>query len=379
MPLPENFIGNAGWGQAAVEIPQRINTSNSINEILAFARSHRATDVHLSSLRQIAFRQFGQLHIVSPDSLTTERLRALMVEILPNDVMQEFDKTGDGEYVYALNGFGRFRMSMLKHHNGIDLTIRCIPQEIPSFEASGMPLACGQLTKWSQGIVLISGPAGCGKTTTLSILINMINQTRHDHIVTIEQPIEVIFQPDKCQITQREIDTHTLTQDNALRAALREDPDVLVISELRDLPTIQLAIKAAETGHLVFGSMNTVSASQTISRVIDSFASEEQSIVRNMLSESLRGVICQQLIPRADGQGMVVAYEVLVVTPSVANLIRESKYTQINNTMTTGKSFGMILMENSLHTLVLRGDITPTQAMEHSSNPNTIAQLLANK
>ncbi len=186
-------------------------------------------------------------------------------------------------------------------------------------------------------MVLITGPAGCGKTTTLAALVDLINQTRHDHIITIEEPIEIVYEPKQCQITQREINTHTLSQANALRAALREDPDILVVSELRDLNTIQLAVSAAETGHLVFGTMNTVNAVQTISSIIDSFPAEEQSIIRNMISESLRGVICQQLIPKKDGTGMVPAYEVLIVNPPVANLIRSNKITQINNAITTGK------------------------------------------
>ena len=172
-----------------------------------------------------------------------------------------------------------------------------------------MTAACANLTKWAQGMVLITGPAGCGKTTTLASLIEMINVNRHDHIITIEEPIEIVYEPKHCQITQREINTHTLSQANALRAALREDPDILIVSELRDLTSIQLAVTAAETGHLVFGTMNTTNAAQTISSVIDSFPAEEQGIVRNMISESLRGVISQQLIPKKDGTGMVPAYE----------------------------------------------------------------------
>ena len=274
---------------------------------------------------------------------------------LPKNILDRFEKTGDAEYVHTINGHGRFRMALMKQRNGWDLTARLIPMEIPKFENTGMPAACANLTKWAQGMVLITGPAGCGKTTTLAVLIEMINQNRHDHIISIEEPIEIVYEPKQCQITQREIDTHTLSQNNALRAALREDPDILVVSELRDLNTIQLAVTAAETGHLVFGTMNTVNASQTISRIIDSFPAEEQSIIRNMISESLRGVICQQLIPKKDGTGMVPAYEVLIVNPSVANLIRADKITQINNAIATGKSSGMILMDNSLENLANEG------------------------
>jgi len=225
--------------------------------------------------------------------------------------------------------------------------------------------------------VLVTGPAGCGKTTTLAALVEMINQNRHDHIISIEEPIEIVYEPKQCQITQREINTHTLSQGNALRAALREDPDILVVSELRDLGTIQLAVSAAETGHLVFGTMNTTNAAQTISRVIDSFPAEEQSIIRNMISESLRGVICQQLIPKKDGTGMVAAYEVLVVTSSVANLIREGKITQITNAITTGKNSGMVLMDNSLEVLANAGMISTQEACERATNPATMMQLIS--
>ena len=255
--------------------------------------------MHIGALKPIIFRQFGQLKNITAESLNcgpnqTFDHRPLCLKKL----WSIFEKTGDAEYVHTINGYGRFRMAIMKQRNGWDLTARLIPMDIPKFENTGMPDSCANLTKWAQGMVLITGPAGCGKTTTLAVLVEMINQNRHDHIITIEEPIEIVYEPKQCQITQREINTHTLSQDNALRAALREDPDILVVSELRDLSTIQLAITAAETGHLVFGTMNTVNAAQTISRVIDSFPAEEQSIIRNMISESLRGVICQQLIPK---------------------------------------------------------------------------------
>ncbi|MCP3682161.1 MAG: Flp pilus assembly complex ATPase component, partial [bacterium] len=185
---------------------------------------------------------------------------------------------------------------------------------------SGMPESCKRLTQWAQGLVLITGPAGCGKTSTLSTLVDYINQTRDEHIITIENPIEIVYVPKRCQVTQRELNRHTLSQHNALRAALREDPDVLVVSELRDLESIQLAVTAAETGHLVFGTMNTNNASQTVSSLIDSFPPDEKAIITSMIAESLRGVICQQLIPKKDGKGVVPAYEILVVNSAVSSM-----------------------------------------------------------
>jgi len=358
-------------------MPTQISPTSSLNEILIFARHENASDVHLGALKPIIYRQFGRLKNITTETLSADQISQMITSALPKDILDRFNKTGDNEFVHTIDGHGRFRMSMMKQRDGWDLTARLIPMEIPKFENTGMPASCANLTKWAQGMVLITGPAGCGKTTTLASLVEMVNQNRHDHIITIEEPIEIVYEPKNCQITQREVNVHTLSQDNALRAALREDPDILVVSELRDLGTIQLAVTAAETGHLVFGTMNTTNAAQTISRVIDSFPAEEQSIIRNMISESLRGVICQQLIPKKDGSGLIPAYEVLIVTSSVANLIREGKIAQISNAITTGKNSGMRLMDNSLETLANGGLITPQEACERATNPANMLQLVS--
>ncbi len=265
----------------------------------------------------------------------------------------------------------------MKQRDGYKITARLIPMEIPKFEATGMTNSCANLTKWAQGLVLITGPAGCGKTTTLAVLVELINQAKYDHIVTIEQPIEIVYEPKKSQITQREVNLHTLTIHAALRAALREDPDILVVSELRDLQTKQLAISAAETGHLVFGTMNTVNAAQTISRLIDSFPADEQPIIRNMVSESLRGVISQQLVPKKDGSGVVPAYEILIVNNPIANLIREGKISQINNAITTGRAAGMVLLDTSLEQLVKNNVISKEEALDRATNPTIMLQALS--
>lgn len=375
-PLPQDFVGKTGRGQHSLTIPQQLTANSTLDEIFMIARRDKASDVHLSARNPLIFRINGQLKIVTDNPIGAERLSLIIKQALPASLIETFEKSGDLEYVYTLEGFGRFRIALIKQRQGWDLTARLIPLDIPSFESTGMPPACAQLTKWAQGLVLVTGPAGCGKTTTLAVLVDMINQARHDHIITIENPVEIVYTPKKCQITQREINLHTQSQHHALRAALREDPDILVVSELRDLQSIQLAISAAETGHLVFGTMNTTNAAQTISRVIDSFPSDEQPIVRNMIAESLRGVICQQLIPTLNGNGMVVAYEVLIVNASVANLIREGKIAQITNAITTGKSFGMVLMDNSLQQLAQSGIIASNEACERSSNPAQMMQLI---
>ena len=295
---------------------------------------------------------------------------------LPLETIRSFDASGDTEYVHTIPDHGRFRMTLMKQRDGWELTVRLIPTVILNPETIGLTPACINLTKWSQGLVLITGSAGCGKTTTLSSLVEIINQNRHDHIITIEQPIEIIYTPQQCQITQREVGIHTSSQSNALRAALREDPDILVVSELRDLLTIQLAISAAETGHLVFGTMNTVNAAQTLSRLIDSFPTDEQAMTRNMISESLRGVICQQLLPLKDGTGMVAAFEILIINHSIANIIRDGNIYLINNAITTGRSFGMQLMDTSIQNLLSKGLITTATAMEYAVNPLTVMQTI---
>jgi twitching motility protein PilT len=367
--LPLNFTGITGRGKTDLAVPSQIDSNSTLNEILVFARNKNASDVHLGSQKPIIFRQFGQLVKITNENIDAEKISRLITAALPKNILERFDQTGDGEYVHTISGYGRFRMALMKQRDGWDLTARLIPMEIPKFENSGMHASCANLTKWAQGMVLITGPAGCGKTTTLATLVELINQTRHDHIITIEEPIEIAYEPKQCQITQREINTHTLSQANALRAALREDPDILVVSELRDLSTIQLAVSAAETGHLVFGTMNTVNAAQTVSSLIDSFPAEEQSIIRNMISESLRGVICQQLVPKKDGSGMVPAYEVLIVTQPVASLIRSNKIPQINNSIITSKAIGMMLMDTSLESLAKNNTISIQEACERSTNP----------
>jgi twitching motility protein PilT len=278
--------------------------------------------------------------------------------------MESFDTLGDKEYVHTITGFGRFRITLIKQRFGWEATIRLITLEIPRFAATGMPTPCANLVKWNQGIILITGPSGSGKTTNLSTLVEMINQRRYEHIITLEDPIEVLYEPELCQISQREIVTHTSSQEVALRAALREDPDVIVIGELKNIATTQLAIMAAETGHLVLATMNTVNAVQTVSKLIESFPTEEQQIIRNLVSESLRGIICQQLIPKKDGTGMVCAYEVLFNNSSVANLIRKGSFYQIENVMITGKSSDMSLMSNSLMNLAANGIISQEEAKQ---------------
>src|SRR3989338_7675470 len=276
--LPPARMGSTGEGTCAVKAPQQLSATCSLKEIFVTARAQDASDVHLSPNFPITFRRFQSLTPQTEETLSQGVIKKIIEEAIDPSVLAEFGRTGDVEFIYIIEGAGRFRVTLMKQRAGWDLTARLIPMNIRSFAESLMPESCANLTKWSQGMILITGPSGCGKSSTLSTLAQLINETRHEHIITIENPVEVVYTPKNCQITKREINHHTLSQANALRAALREDPDVLIVSELRDLKSIQLAVSAAETGHLVLGTMNTVNATQTISRLIYSFPPEEQPV-----------------------------------------------------------------------------------------------------
>lgn len=346
-----------------------------LRETLTHARSQGYSDVHLSAGNVQHVRRGGRLEPRAEIKLTRETMETMLHEALGKDY-DLFAQSGDIETILEWPDLGRFRVAALRQRQGFDLTIRLIPQKIRTFEESGLPESCRELCHWAQGLVLVTGPAGCGKTSTLATLVELVNQDRRDHIITIEDPIEIVYQPNRCQITQRQIGRHTQSREAALRAALREDPDIIVISELRDLDTIQLAVSAAETGHLVFGTMNTINATRTIYRLIDSFPPEEQGIIRNMVSESLRGVVSQQLLPRKDGTGVVPAYEVLIVNSAVANMIRKDEAHQLGTAMITGKGSGMVVLDDSLRKLVESGLIEAEEAWSRATQPRDFERYL---
>ena len=357
----ENTVITRNQGQSDGDMQQPVpgeggslptlSMNHSLQDMLKYTRIIDASDIHLSPNTPVTVRKYGKLLPLTDTAMHPQMIKERIQSILSDTQKSYFEKKGDLEFVYCLEGGGRFRVTIMKQRHGWDLTARCIPMTIRSFEEIGMPESCRELTQWAQGLVLITGPACCGKTTSLITLIDLINRSRYDHIITLESPIEYIFTSTCAQITQREIGKDSVNQEAALRAALREDPDIIVVGELRDLSTIQLAVTAAETGHLVFATMNTISASRTIYRLIDSFPPEEQSIMRNMISESLRGIISQQLIPRKDNNGMVAAFEVLVVNSAVANMIRKDEAHQLGTAMITGKAAGMRLLDDSLKLL----------------------------
>ncbi|MFH0753544.1 MAG: PilT/PilU family type 4a pilus ATPase [Candidatus Omnitrophota bacterium] len=377
--LPQNFFQETGEGMCAVPCPSSLSPDSSLEQILVFARQAQASDVHVCVGAPVMFRKFGAFQAMTADVLNGERIEAMLGVSLAADKWARVKESGDLEYVHVIPGAGRFRMVVTRQRFGWDMTARLIDMHVRSFEQSLMPASCKSLTHWAQGLVLVAGPAGCGKSSTLATFVELINQTRDEHVITIENPIEIVYTPKKCQISQREVNLHTLSSANALRASLREDPDIIVVSELRDLETIQLAVTAAETGHLVFGTMNTNDASQTITTLVGSFAPDEQPIVRNMVAESLRGVVCQQLIPKLDGTGMIPAYEVLMMTPAAAALIKGNRMRQLNNVIATGKSGGMVLLDNALQELVRQGVISGQEAFLRAVNPNLFAQFAPGK
>ena len=366
--LPEKFIGASGAGQCRVQPPERISQDNSLEEILCSARKLKASDVHFSVGKEIFFKVNGILKMQTEDKLSQEAVVRFVDALLNAEQKKILESRLDIELVHVIEGMGRFRVSIMKKTPGLDMTIRLIPEKLFTFEETGMPESCRELLKWSQGMVLITGPIGCGKTTTLAVLCELINQTRNEHIISIENPIEIVYTPKLSQITQREIGVHTLSQDNALRAALRQDPDILLISDLRDLSTIQLAATAAETGHLVLGTMNTNDAAQTLLRLINSFPSGDRELVQNMISESLRGIICQQLIPTKNRDRLVAAYEVLVVNAAISNLIHKGNLEQVFQVIETGKAEGMTSFDASLIELVKNDVISWEEGAARATN-----------
>jgi len=321
-------------------------------------------------------RLHGQLMRLTDQTLSAEEVDALLIPVLDEEALARLREARSIDFAWQIDladAAQRFRVNYYFQKYGMDGVFRVIPSHIPTLAELGLPETLGDMTRHHQGLVLVTGPAGSGKTSTLAALINLLNQSHPRHIITIEDPIEYIHTPQRSLINQRQVGTHTSSFTRALRAAVREDPDVILVGELRDLETTQMAITAAETGHLVFTTLHTNSSIRTIDRIIDAFPHEQQSHIRTMLSESLKGVIAQQLVPRADGQGRAAAVEVLVGTVSVANMIRDAKTFQIGSIMQTGKSFGMRIMDDSLRDLMNAGIITREEALKRATNPQFFA------
>jgi twitching motility protein PilT len=338
-------------------------------EILTKAVADSASDIHLHAGAPIRYRVHGVLHDIEPEPLTRERAEGLVMQLLDEGQRAILNEKGQVDFAYTLDGVGRFRGNAYRQQRGTDCVLRAISEKPPTLQQLGLPASLAKFTNFHQGMVLLTGPAGCGKSSTLAALVNIINEERRDHVITVEDPIEYVHVPKRCSVNQRQAGKHTASFARALRGALREDPDVIALGELRDLETISLALTAAETGHLVLATLHTNNAIRTINRVLGVFPPEQQAQIRTMVSESLRAVVSQRLVARADGKGRVLAMEVLVVNKAVGNLIREDKTFQIRSAMQTGVSQGMVLLDDALRDLVKKGVITVEEAMKHAEEP----------
>ncbi len=347
-----------------------------IDAFFKYMMENDVSDLHLSSGCKPMVRRHGELEEIKYQELTDNILRQLLFEIVNDNQKEKFLKTKDLDFAYEIPGKARFRANYFLQKRGICAVFRLIPEKILTAEDLRLPEQVLKFAKLSRGLVLVTGPTGSGKSTTLAAIIDYINRTKKEHILTIEDPVEFVHERQNCLINHREVETHTESFSAALRAALREDPDVILVGELRDLETIELAITAAETGHLVFGTLHTNSAAKTVDRIIDVFPAGQQAQIRAMLSESLKGVIAQQLLKKADGKGRVAALEILFVNSAIANLIREGKTFQIPSMMQTGKGDGMQLMDQAVMELLMKKEIAPEEAYLKANDKKSFERFL---
>jgi twitching motility protein PilT len=371
-PTPEV----AGAGARGVA-PATSGDSAAIDALFHEMVREGCSDLHLSSGSPPLFRKDGSMTLLScREPLAPERVREMLYSITPGLRRQEFEERNDSDFSYEIGGLGRFRCNLFMDRKGIGGVFRVIPNDILTAEALGLSSQILELCKLMKGLVVVTGPTGSGKSTTLAAMVDYINRNRSAHLITIEDPIEFVHENKKCLINQREIGNHTAGFKAALRAALREDPDIVLVGEMRDLETVEIAIETAETGHLVFGTLHTNTAASTIDRIIDQFSTDRQGQIRTMLSSSLKGVIAQTLC-RKKGGGRVAALEVLIVNSAVSNLIREGKTFQIPSIMQTGRKLGMVTLNESLLELVGQGVVEPDEACAKAVDRIEFAKLLA--
>lgn len=335
-----------------------------------------ASDLHLVAGQPPLLRIHGDMERVKYKVLDNEDLRKMLYEITPEDKIKVFEETGDVDFGYEVPALARYRANFFMQRVGIGAVFREIPNEISTCEQLGMPSVVSKLASLPRGLILVTGPTGSGKSTTLAAIIDQANRNRRDHIITIEDPIEFVHQSQGCIVNHREVGTHTKSFSAALRGALREDPDIILVGEMRDLETISLAIEAASTGHLVFATLHTTSAYQTVDRVIEVFPAEQQDQIRSTLADGIRAVISQTLLKRLDRKGRCCALEILIATPAVRNLIREAKTYQIPSMIQTGKKYGMQLLDDALMDLYNKGWISPDEAYAKANEKSRFRPLL---
>jgi twitching motility protein PilT len=342
-----------------------------ISELLAFSVKNKASDLHLSAGLPPMIRVHGDVRRINLPPLEHKDVHAMIYDIMNDSQRKLYDENLECDFSFDLPGLARFRVNAFNQDRGAAAVLRTIPSRVLSLEELQCPRVFADFSSKPRGLVLVTGPTGSGKSTTLAAMIDYVNNNLYGHVLTIEDPIEFVHESRKCVINQREVGPHTLSFANALRSALREDPDVVLVGELRDLETIRLALTAAETGHLVFGTLHTSSAAKTIDRIVDVFPAAEKEMVRAMMSESLVAVISQSLLKLKDGSGRVAAHEIMVGTPAIRNLIRENKVAQMYSMIQTGSQFGMQTLDQCMMELVRRNVVSIGEARQYAKQPET--------